>query len=108
MTPRVYRFRDLPPVDEDPVSEHVIEARSQAVPYRRGDEAGMRRQCEASLEENVARRIEQELDRLGGSSARVTDERVEARHDEASDTYSLQGICSFVLYRRPGRKARVA
>jgi hypothetical protein len=104
----VYRHRELPPVDEDPVSEHIVEARSEVVPYRRGDLPGMRRRCEASLEANAVRRIEQELVRLAGSSARVTDERVEARHDEAADTYWLQGTYGFVLYRRPRRSGRAA
>ena len=100
---RIYWHHELPPLEHDPVSEHVVQARSDVVPYRPGHLDDLNEACLASLRNAAAHRLEQELDRLGGDSAHVTDEEIEAKHDEASATFSLQGTYTYVLYRAPAR-----
>ena len=98
---RIYWHHDLPPLAHDPVSEHVVQARSDVVPYRPGHLEDLNEACLASLRKAAVHRLEQELDRLGGSSAHVTDEEIEAKHDEATTDFSLQGTYTYVLYRAP-------
>lgn len=98
---RVFWHRELPPVEQEPDGEHVLEARSDAVPYRHGEDAALHRACEASLRAHAEERLVAELDRLGGSTAHVTDETIEARRDHAAGTFALLGTYTFVVYRAP-------
>jgi hypothetical protein len=98
---RVFWHRELPPVSEEPDGEHVVEARSDPVVYRHSEEAALHASCERSLRRNAIARLEAELDRLGGSSAHVTDEKIDASHDEAAGTFTLRGTFTYVLYTPP-------
>ena len=96
----VYWHQDLPPLDAEVMQEHVIEATSGRVPgviERHGD---LWQHCYVVLMETARLRLEQEIIRLGGHYARVTDEHIEIKHDDAKGEGWLHGQFNYVLYRR--------
>ncbi|MFO7303331.1 MAG: hypothetical protein DIU54_013035 [Acidobacteriota bacterium] len=99
-TPKtIYWHRDLPPLDAEAVSEHTIEADSSRVPRRFSRSDDLWDRCYAELMENVERRLLQELQRLGGRYARVHDEKIEPKHNDATGESWLHGRFGYVLYR---------
>jgi hypothetical protein len=97
----VFWHRELPPLDAEMVGEHVIEASSRRIAgsLARGDVAWDRCYDELMAEANT--RLVDEVRKLGGDCARVTDETVDPRHDPKTDESWLNGTFTFVLYRRP-------
>jgi hypothetical protein len=100
---RVYWHRELPPLSAEVESEHVVEAESQRVPNHFGDRDALWAPCYDDLKLAAERRIVQELERKGGWCARVADEDVHSRVNDAEGTYWLVGRFTYVQYNRPSR-----
>ena len=96
----VYWHRELPPLWADPISEHVLEAASCRVPGTIAHHDDLWRVCYDDLMRQADIRLEQEIVRLGGDCARVVDETIESRHDDARGEAWLRGRFDYVLYRR--------
>lgn len=96
----VFWHRDLPPLDDEPVGEHEIVARSRATPFRYADRDALWHEVYPSLMEEATRRITAEVARLGGSSAHVIDEDISSSVDNQTNEYRLTGTFRFVLYQR--------
>jgi len=95
----VYWHRELPPLEAEPLAEHVVEAWSGRVPssYFHRDELWNR--CEPDLKIQASARLEQEVSRLGGHFAHVLKESIDPHHDEATDEAWLHGRFTYMLYR---------
>ncbi len=96
----VYWHRDLPPLEAEPIAEHIVEADSSRIPgtIARRDELWDR--CYRELMANAEQRLAQEIARLDGDFAHVLDEAIDPRHDDAAGEAWLHGRFSYVLYRR--------
>jgi hypothetical protein len=55
--------------------------------------------CEQDLAHNASLRLDQEVRRLGGRCARIVDERVAPKFDEARGEAWLHGSYTYMLYR---------
>jgi hypothetical protein len=96
----VYWHRELPPLDAEPLGEHVVEANSMRVTgslERRGD---LWDRCYQDLMARAEHRLRQEVSRLGGHYAHVLGEATDSRHDDRSGEAWLQGRLTYVLLRR--------
>jgi hypothetical protein len=95
----IYWRRELPPLDAEPIGEHIVEASSSRVPdtIARRDELWSR--CEAELMANAQTRLQEEIARLGGRCAHVLSESIETRHNDASCEVWLHGCFTYMLYR---------
>jgi hypothetical protein len=98
----VYWHRELPPFDADATQEHVIEATSDRVPGVIERHGELWQRCYATLTENTRIRLEQEVTRLGGHYAHVTEEHIEIKQDDAKGESWLHGQFNYTLYRRTG------
>lgn len=97
----VFWHRDLPPIEAEPLGEHVVEAASGRVAGRldrHGDPGG---RCFRELMAAAADRLGQEVMRLGGTCAHVLDEAIDSRHDDRTGEAWLAGRFTYMLYRRP-------
>jgi len=97
----VYWHRELPPLDADLVAEHTVEATSSRVPGTIAHRDELWDRCYRELMANAEIRLAQEVARLGGHFARVHDEAIDPRHDDAAGEAWLHGRFSYMLYRRP-------
>jgi hypothetical protein len=95
----IYWHRELPPLDAQPMGEHVVEASSTRVAdmIARRDELWNR--CEDDLMANAQVRLREEIARLGGRYAHVLSESIETRHNGASGEMWLHGCFTYMLYR---------
>ena len=98
----VYWHRELPPLDAEPMQEHIIEATSDRVPGTIERDGELWHRCHAALMENTRLRLLQEVTRLGGHYAHVTDEHIEIKRDDAKGESWLDGRFNYMLYRRSG------
>ena len=101
----VYWHRELPPLSAEPIGEHTLEAASRRVPgtFSRHDEEWGR--CYGDLMTQARARLAQEVARLGGDYARVSEEVICPQHDDAVGEGWLYGRFKYVLYREPGNPA---
>jgi hypothetical protein len=97
----IYWHRDLPPIDAEPVGEHVVEAISMRVKSDLAHRDELWDRCYDDLMKHVCDRLKQELGQLGGHYAHVFDESIEGRRDDASGEAWLHGRFSYMLLRRP-------
>ena len=98
----VYWHRELPPLNAEPLGEHVVEADSMRVTgslARRGD---LWDRCYQDLMARAEHRLRQEVSRLGGHYAHVLEEAIDSRHDNRTGEAWLRGRLKYVLFR-PGR-----
>jgi hypothetical protein len=95
----VFWHRELPPLDADVVSEHVVEAESNRVPGTIAHRDELWRECEVDLMARAQARIGEELSRMGGRYAHVLQEFIEPRHDYVTGTAWLRGRFTYALYR---------
>ena len=95
----IYWHRELPPLDAEPMGEHVIEAFSprMADTLARRDELWHR--CQGELMSIARQRLHAEIARLGGRYAHVLDEAIETRHNPATGEAWLYGRFTYMLYR---------
>ena len=96
----MYWHRELPPLDGDAVHEDVIEADSDRVSGTIEREGEVWQRCSALLMQRTQIRLEQEVARLGGDYAHLTDEHIESHHDDAKNESWLHGRFGYLLYRR--------
>lgn len=99
--PRIYWHRDLPPLADELMGAHTLEAVSDAVEYRWADRDALWTECSASLKAHLTERLEQEIDRLGGSCAHVLEEDITPHVDYPTNRYWLIGRLNYTLYRHP-------
>jgi hypothetical protein len=97
----VYWHRELPPLDGEPMHEDVIEDTSDRVAGAIEARGELWHRCYDVLLEHARVRLEQEVARLGGIYAHITDEHIDSQHDEATGESWLHGRFNYVLYRRP-------
>jgi hypothetical protein len=101
-TPKtIFWHRDLPPLDAEAIGEHTVEADSPHVPGTLAHRDHVWDECYAALMAQVAHRIGQEIERLGGNYAHVLTESIEARHNDVAVEAWLHGRFAYALYRRP-------
>jgi hypothetical protein len=96
----VYWHRELPPLDAEVIGDHVVEATSTHVKGDLDDRGTLWDQCHDSLMANLESRLRQEISRLGGDLAHVTEESIESHRDEATDEAWLHGRLNYSLLRR--------
>lgn len=96
----VFWHRELPPRDAEPIGEHTIEATSARVPGTLDRRSDLWDRCYKELLDAAYRRLEQEIARLGGACARVTNEHIEPRHDDRTGEAWMYGRFDYTLYRR--------
>jgi hypothetical protein len=99
----VYWHRELPPWDAELMAEHTLEATSGRVAGTLGHRDELWDRCYQELMANTHARLAQEIARLGGHYAHVSDESIDARHDDAAGEAWLHGRFSYMLYRRGPR-----
>jgi hypothetical protein len=95
----IYWHRDLPPLDAVAMGEHTVEANSARVPGTIAHRDELWDACQRELAADAAARMRQEIARLGGRYAHVLDERIEVKHDAATDEAWLHGRYTYMLYR---------
>jgi hypothetical protein len=105
---RVYWHRDLPPLLAVVEDEHVVEAESSPVRARFGDRDSAWDRCSTELRHIAEQRILKELDRRGGWCARVCDEDIHSRVNDAAGTVRLVGRFTYVQYNQPPGKTSVS
>ena len=96
----VYWHRELPPLDGEPMDEHVVEADSKHVHGTIEQHGELWHRCYASIMENVRVRVEQEIHRLDGDYAHVLDEFIETHRNDATGESWLHGRFNYMLYRK--------
>src|SRR5271156_3473427 len=87
----VYWHRELPPIDAEPIGEHVVEATSTRVSNALVHRDELWEHSYEDLMSNALKRIEQEVLRLDGDCAHVLDESVESRRDDVTTEAWLHG-----------------
>ncbi len=97
----VYWHRELPPIDAQLMAEHSVEATSGRVDGTLSHRDELWDRCYGELMANVAARLAQEVERLGGHYAHVLDESIDSRRDDALRQAWLHGSFTYMLYRRP-------
>jgi hypothetical protein len=98
---RTYWHSELPPLDAEPMGEHLVEATSGRSPGTLTHRNELWERCYEELMAQARTRLEQEITRLGGDWAHVLNESVESRHDGASGESWLHGSFTYMLYRQP-------
>ena len=101
----VYWHRALPPLEAEPIGDHVLEATSTRVPGTLAHRDELWDRCYQQLVANTTARLAQEIVRLGGDCARIHDEWIATRHDAVTGEAWLQGRFSYMLYRQPVRSS---
>ena len=97
----IFWHRDLPPLDAEPLGEHVMEASSIRVKSDLAHRDELWDRCHNDLMARVRDRLRQEVARLGGHYAHVLEESIDSRRDDASGEAWLHGRFSYLLLGRP-------
>jgi len=95
----IYWHRELPPLDAQPMGEHVVEASSGRVPDTIAHRDELWKRCEGELMADARARLHEEIVRLGGRCAHVLSESIDARHNPATAEVWLHGCFTYMLYR---------
>ena len=95
----IYWHRELPPLDAQPMAEHIVEASSAHVPDTITDRDELWKRGEDELMANARERLGEEIARLGGRYAHVLDESIETRHNVSTGEAWLHGRFTYMLYR---------
>ena len=96
----IFWHRDLPPLDAEPLGEHVVEATSTRVKGLLAHRDDLWDVCYDDLMAHVRDRLHQEVARLGGHYAHVLEESIDSRHDDCTGEAWLHGRFRYVLLRR--------
>jgi hypothetical protein len=99
----VYWHRELPPLDAEPMAEHIVEATSNRVAGTLSRHGELWDQCFRGLMTHAENRLAQEAARLGGHYVHVLDEVIDPRHDDAAGEAWLHGRFTYMLYGRLDR-----
>jgi hypothetical protein len=95
----IYWHRELPPLDAQPMGEHVVEAASLRVPDTIAHREELWKRCQGDLMSVARQRLREEIARLGGHYAHVLGEAIETRHNPSTGEAWLHGRFTYVLYR---------
>jgi hypothetical protein len=95
----IYWHRELPPLDAEPIGDYSVEVTSAHVPGTISHRDELWDRCYEDLMANAAKRLEQEIRRLGGDYAHVFAESVDSRRNDALNEAWLHGTTGFVVYR---------
>jgi hypothetical protein len=95
--PSVYWHSELPPLDAEPMGEHIAEAASARVPHTLAHRDELWKRCCEDLMVQARNRLKQEIARLGGDCAQVLDEHVESKYDVVRGESCLQGWFRYIL-----------
>ena len=95
----IFWHSELPPVDAEPMGEHVVEAVSKRVPSSIAHRGDLWNLCCEELMAQVRLRLKQEILRLGGNYAHVLNESIHSKHDDVSAEAWLHGQFTYMLYR---------
>src|SRR4051794_26691277 len=95
----IYWHRELPPIDAQPMEEHVVEAFSTHVPDTIAHRNDLWHRCKSELVESAGERLREEIARLGGRYAHVLDESIDIRHNASAGEAWLHGRYTYMLYR---------
>jgi hypothetical protein len=96
----LFWHRELPPLDGDPITEHIIEADSSRVPGTLAHRDELWDRCYDELMTHAKSRLLQEVTRLAGHYAHVLHESIIPKHDDAAGEAWLHGRFVYMLYRR--------
>jgi hypothetical protein len=97
--PLIYWHSELPPLDAEPMGEHVAEATSCRVPHTLAHRDELWERCYEYLMDQARNRLEQEIARLGGNYAHILEEHIESKDDAVTGESWLQGQFRYMLYR---------
>ena len=96
----IFWHKELPPLAAELMGEYVVEATSSRVPGTLAHRDELWDQCYEDLMDQVHKRLEQEILRLGGNYAHVLRESVDSRHDGVRGEAWLHGRLTYTLYRQ--------
>ncbi len=96
----IFWHRELPPLAAELMGEYVVEATSSRVSGTLAHRDELWNQCYEGLMDQVRKRLEQEILRLGGNYAHVLSESVDSKHDTVRGEAWLHGRLTYTLYRR--------
>lgn len=96
----VYWHRELPPLDAEIMGEHTMEAVSERVAGTLVHRNELWARCYQDLMTRTIRRLDEEVARLGGHYAHVTNESMDIRRDDTRGEAWLRGRFTYVLFRR--------
>jgi len=95
----IYWHRELPPVEAEPMGEHVVEATSGHVSDTIAHRDELWNHCRDELTANTRERLQEEVTRLGGRYAHVLAESIDTRHNAGTGEAWLHGRFTYMLYR---------
>jgi hypothetical protein len=96
----IYWHGQLPPVDAEPISEHVVEATSARVKADLAGRGALWDGCHDDLMTRLEDRLRQEVTRLGGDYAHVLEEAIDSQRDDSTGEAWLHGRLNYSLLRR--------
>ena len=96
----IYWHRELPPFDAETIGEQTLEATSMRVPGTLAHRDELWEKCYADLMANASKKLEQEVNRLGGNYAHVLAESVDSKHNDVTNEAWLHGSFRYVVYRQ--------
>ncbi len=96
----IYWHHELPPIDEEAIGEHVVEAASCHVPGTLAHRDELWTKCYEDLMAQLRMRLSEEVTRLAGDSAHVLNESVDSKHDPATGEAWLHGRLAYMLHRQ--------
>lgn len=100
----IYWHADLPPIEAEPIGEHVVEAESARVKGDLAQRDAVWDQCHDDLMARLEERLHQEMARLGGDYAHVLEESIDSHRDEAAGEAWLRGRLNYSLLRQPVKR----
>jgi hypothetical protein len=100
-SPHIYWHRELPPLEAQPIGDHVLEATSARVPGTLAHRNDIWDRCYREMMTRATERLGQEMTRLRGDCAHVLGERIEPRHDDRTGEAWMYGRFEYELYRLP-------
>ena len=95
----IYWHRELPPLDAEPIGDHIVEANSGRVLGTIAHRDELWGHCEEELMAQTRHRVNEEIARLGGRCVHVHEESIAPQHDDATGEVWLHGRFGYTLYR---------
>jgi hypothetical protein len=100
----IYWYRELPPIDAEPIGEGTLEAASERVPGTLAHRDELWERCYANLMTQVSTRLQQEVARARANYAHVLKESVDSKRDDVTTEAWLHGSFTYVIYRQPVKR----
>jgi hypothetical protein len=96
----IYWHGQLPPLEAEPMGEHVVEAASKRVKGDLAQRGAAWDECHDDLMARLQGRLRQEVQRLGGDYAHVLQESINSQRDDSKGEAWLEGRLNYSLLRR--------